>query len=716
MKRGFLSKGSIGFRIAVPLIIFYILVSLVILLVLKSFTSKIYRDSFTKGAKKSEEQIFGYIASSSQVAMNIATTLSRFPSVVKTYKLYKDFVEESGVSRDEAIKRVRAFLLMNMGSILNSVKSPFSPESSLMLRFYLSDGRVLYSTWKDPRKEGAVPFAACMGRKVMGLDSEGSFLFVMAASPVVGEKKECLGAVECIFPLKDIAGGMELSKGEFLSFYTVGGSGSKAVFKEVFEFPKGGAKELIKEDLLKKAVKGRFFKDFGSRYVCFFPLKGEGGKVVGVGVYGLDISPYLKEIGKSMVVVGIVVSAFFVVMVSLLILLVRTITSPINSMVSVVDTLVDEGVGKGVRVESSGCDEIDRLSEAINRLLEHTEELTLFKRVIEEDESLEDVYRRMSRLLRDRFGVDEFVIYEVNNSKNYMRVVGEGGEGPWCDKDILTEANLCRAKRTASVVSSLLIPDICPRFRGDGLHHVCIPVYMGEQVGMVVQIVGNRDRIASVEERLGRLKLYLKECSPVISSKRLLSALKESTTRDPLTGLFNRRFLEDYLETAVSSALRRKTFLGILMMDIDHFKEVNDKYGHETGDVVLKEITKAISSAVRKSDVLVRFGGEEFLLVLDDVKPEYAVDVAEKVRKKVEMLKIPAPGGVVLRKTISIGVSIFPLDSEDIWECVKFSDIALYKAKNLGRNRVVRFERGFIQEEPGEPENLEDKVSLLSTK
>jgi len=187
-----------------------------------------------------------------------------------------------------------------------------------------------------------------------------------------------------------------------------------------------------------------------------------------------------------------------------------------------------------------------------------------------------------------------------------------------------------------------------------------------------------------------RAQQYIKEALPVLEAKRLMDTLKESSLRDPMTGLYNRRFLEEYSETLVAMTHRRGTNIGLLMCDLDFFKEVNDTYGHNVGDVVLREVANIIRESVRSSDMVVRFGGEEFLAILQDIKDGEAINVGEKIRKKVEETKIKMPRGFI-HKTISVGIAEFPKDAANFWQSIKYADIALYKAKDSGRNQVVRF-------------------------
>lgn len=135
---------------------------------------------------------------------------------------------------------------------------------------------------------------------------------------------------------------------------------------------------------------------------------------------------------------------------------------------------------------------------------------------------------------------------------------------------------------------------------------------------------------------------------------------------------------------------RKRSHAAILMLDLDYFKMVNDTYGHDAGDAVLKALSTLLKQSVRASDLVIRYGGEEFLIILIDTVGDAAVKVADNIRCAVENLKVQV-SGIVLQKTISIGIADFPTDSETFWQAVKFADVALYQAKERGRNRVIRF-------------------------
>lgn len=326
-----------------------------------------------------------------------------------------------------------------------------------------------------------------------------------------------------------------------------------------------------------------------------------------------------------------------------------------------------------------------------------------FKRVIEKDKSKKEVYERLREVLEDYMSLENFSIYEVDQNKNKISPVYVKGAKYWCNEVIFENAEECRAERTGMDVDSREFPCVCPNFidndvcKQGKMHYYCIPVYVGGMVGNVVQIVYEPEMEPFINLIIPYIKGYLNEASPVLEARTYMDMLREQSLRDQLTGLYNRRFLDETIDKIAAQIKRRGTTLGILMVDIDYFKEVNDTYGHDMGDKVLKEIAKVLVKSVREADLVIRFGGEEFLVLLMDVQSGKSVEIAEKIRKAVESHTIES-FGVVLRKTVSVGVSEFPVDSDKIWQCIKYADVALYKAKEMGRNRVVRFKPEFWTE------------------
>jgi len=317
--------------------------------------------------------------------------------------------------------------------------------------------------------------------------------------------------------------------------------------------------------------------------------------------------------------------------------------------------------------------------------------VTVFKKVIEEDSSLEVVYTRLGEVFEKEAGIDEYRIFDVNAAKQTMNMVYPLSEEIACNEEILHNCTLCRAQKTGHKVSSFEYEGVCKEFlREDGKKHVCIPLIVSGHAGAVVQFVFKASSAEEVNEKIFKAESYIKHSLSVIETKRLMNTLRESSLVDGLTGLYNRRFLQDHSNQIIASTLRRKKQISLLMCDMDYFKQVNDKYGHDIGDSVLKETSHILKKCVRESDIVIRFGGEEFLILLIDTDVGYGVNVAEKIRQSVEEFSFKSTDGI-LKKTISMGISDFPHDTDGFWQAIKFADVALYKAKESGRNRCVQF-------------------------
>ncbi|HEY5719240.1 MAG TPA: diguanylate cyclase, partial [Gammaproteobacteria bacterium] len=175
----------------------------------------------------------------------------------------------------------------------------------------------------------------------------------------------------------------------------------------------------------------------------------------------------------------------------------------------------------------------------------------------------------------------------------------------------------------------------------------------------------------------------------ITEEKRLEERLRRLSTTDGLTGLFNRRYLDETLAHELERSQRYQVPLSILMFDVDHFKRFNDDYGHDQGDRVLQAIAQAMQELLRKVDVPCRYGGEEFLAILPGTTLSGSIIVAERLRHTVEMLEVDG-----LKVTISIGVAATPeIQAEGIDGFIEAADQALYQAKRAGRNQVVAAHR-----------------------
>ena len=167
----------------------------------------------------------------------------------------------------------------------------------------------------------------------------------------------------------------------------------------------------------------------------------------------------------------------------------------------------------------------------------------------------------------------------------------------------------------------------------------------------------------------------------------LQEKLREEAIRDPLTGLFNRRYLDDTLIREIARAQRENYDISFMLLDIDHFKQINDLYGHSAGDIVLITLSRELKSQIRVADIPCRLGGEEFLLVLPGMSEEMSRLRSEHFRKQIESMRIPHAGNS-LNLTVSMGIASYPKNGEG-WEALYHAaDQALYRAKPKGRNRV----------------------------
>ncbi|UCD77865.1 MAG: GGDEF domain-containing response regulator, partial [Desulfobacterales bacterium] len=173
--------------------------------------------------------------------------------------------------------------------------------------------------------------------------------------------------------------------------------------------------------------------------------------------------------------------------------------------------------------------------------------------------------------------------------------------------------------------------------------------------------------------------------------------LAELSTRDELTGLYNRRFFDEALEREIARARRYGSDLVLCMLDLDHFKKVNDTYGHAAGDSVLSEVSKMLKNCIRKSDFVGRYGGEEFAILLPNTGPEQARIVSEKFRRMVAGHHF-GHNGSRFQLTVSLGIAAYNRISDPSSDqLVEFADQALYRAKREGRNRVFFFPMGQIE-------------------
>jgi diguanylate cyclase (GGDEF)-like protein len=235
----------------------------------------------------------------------------------------------------------------------------------------------------------------------------------------------------------------------------------------------------------------------------------------------------------------------------------------------------------------------------------------------------------------------------------------------------------------------------------DGLQLIREAVALGCRTPIVFLTSESSERVDIEAMNAGALDYLVKgEINPRSIERSLRYALKlgdtleklrQLATRDQLTGQLNRREFDRILEEEQERALRFGHPLALVMVDIDHFKSINDTHGHPIGDVVLREVARRLAAQVRTVDRVVRFGGEEFALILVQADRTAALDVATRACVQQATLPVDAGGGLLLNVTISAGVALLPEDASSAAALVAAADKALYAAKTRGRNRAVSF-------------------------
>jgi diguanylate cyclase (GGDEF)-like protein len=229
--------------------------------------------------------------------------------------------------------------------------------------------------------------------------------------------------------------------------------------------------------------------------------------------------------------------------------------------------------------------------------------------------------------------------------------------------------------------SPLLSCDIC----GDpGRASLCLPFIVGGEVigSVLVQRTDGGDLEGEARERV---VVSVAQAAPVLGNLRNLALAEVRAATDALTGLPNSRALRDSLKRMLAQASRTATPLAAILIDLDHFRRINDTHGHERGDDALAAVGEVLASTIRASDYAGRYGGEEFLVLLPDTDREGAMLVAEKLRQAIARMSLP---GLDQPLSASLGVAALPGDGSDADAFLRLADRALYAAKAAGRNRV----------------------------
>lgn len=414
------------------------------------------------------------------------------------------------------------------------------------------------------------------------------------------------------------------------------------------------------------------------------------GDVLGAISLELDISD-IKTTTISMIIKIILISLLFL-------FLAFFITKHyIKPYIKLFDDL-EEGISKAYKgdfsyqVSTKLSDEAGKVAKRLNDL----SEIFRFKKTIELDSSKENIYARLAYILENNFGLHSFLIFENDKNTKKRKIAYRSNHLSFLDdKKIESSKKMCRAFRTNTQVNSTDFHKICELCYIKGKETICIPFDISDEMSITLLIyLDDKVTLNKVNGYIPIIKNYFELAEPVLQTKILMDKLHERSLKDPMTGLYNRRFLDNYIETN----LTENSNFTVMMLDIDFFKQVNDTYGHDVGDEVIKALTEVLKYNIKGSDLAIRYGGEEFMVIAFNISMEDALKIAEHIRIDFSK-RVFKSSTDTFSKTISIGVSKCDLPESTPWRSIKFADVALYYAKEHGRNKVVEFKPEMYHED-----------------
>ena len=317
--------------------------------------------------------------------------------------------------------------------------------------------------------------------------------------------------------------------------------------------------------------------------------------------------------------------------------------------------------------------------------------------------SLEETYPIINQFTQKLFLSAAGALYMLNSSRNAVEAITSWGKSLSGEKKFLPED--CRALRGGKMhITVDSSPESCCRHLSGatGRNSLCVPLLaQGETLGMLhlqqrtshVSIPAKTifdESSEGINEEMQQLATTVADyLALALTNIKLRDTLKQQAIRDPLTGLFNRRYMEETLNREISRSERYRTPLGIIMVDLDHFRRFNNTFGHDAGDVVLQDMGKFLQNNIRKEDVACRYGGEEFTLIMPGASLDVTEKRAETLRQKVQHLQIYYNNKLLDNVTLSLGVAVYPEHGSTGEAVIQAADVALYRAKQAGRNRVA---------------------------
>jgi len=353
--------------------------------------------------------------------------------------------------------------------------------------------------------------------------------------------------------------------------------------------------------------------------------------------------------------------------------------------------LVEVRERQRAEVHTAGANaELTRSLEELAVREEHTRQLSRYAGMLQScrsvGEAVEISRQAMNRLLPNCGSA----LYLIRASQDFAECIGTWGNAAVSSAALFPPRDCWALRRGQPFESDYVVHGVhCPHLGATDAANawaICIPlVAHGEMLGLVNFTCG----AAPVATQRVLMVAAVEQLSLALSNLRLQDSLRTQSIRDPLTGLFNRRYLEESLTRELARCDRANKPLSVLMIDLDHFKRFNDTHGHDGGDALLTHAGREMQAYCRAEDIACRYGGEEFTLILPEVDAQRAGERAERIRAAIEKLGVQHRRERLGSVTASIGIATFPDSSRDTGELLRRADAALYTAKQQGRNRVV---------------------------
>jgi diguanylate cyclase (GGDEF)-like protein/PAS domain S-box-containing protein len=340
--------------------------------------------------------------------------------------------------------------------------------------------------------------------------------------------------------------------------------------------------------------------------------------------------------------------------------------------------------------------ELDQQNERMLReLTERSQRATLLAKMGEVMQSCvakEEVFAAALGFAPKIFPARRGAVVLLNDRRDLAEIVGSWHDCQLPEK--VFEPHRCWALRTGHphlvVAGDTTAP--CAHAAGVKNTYLCIPILaQGEALG-ILHFQATDEAPTLADSELSFKTTFAGQVGLSVANIRLREALRTQSIKDTLTGLYNRRYLEEMLEREIRRAVRAEQALGLLMLDLDHFKKFNDTYGHDAGDTVLRESATFLAKSIRAEDIVCRFGGEEFVVILPTANLNASCARAERIRSRLRELTVLHQGQSLGMVTVSVGVAVLPEHGTSPKELLEAADAALYRAKRDGRDRVVAAE------------------------